>query len=129
MTRHLQNKHPELAKELVTKRVMDDSKPNQDQPKIKIAFSKQNALPPDSIRSRNITNAIALMLAADLQPYSVVEDTGFTNLMRVLEPRYQMPCRTTFSRTLIPKLYLEESIKIAGIISNDTVKGIVGLRD
>lgn len=96
---------------------------------IKVAFAKQNALPPDSIRSKNITNAIALMLAANLQPYSVVEDTGFTNLIKVLEPRYLMPSRTTFSRTLIPKLYLEESIKIAAIISNDTVKGIVELKD
>ena len=33
------------------------------------------------------------MIAIDTQPFSVVENEGFTNLLRVLEPRYNLPSR------------------------------------
>ena len=38
------------------------------------------------------------MMIRDFQPYSFVEDKGFTELMQQLEPRYEIPHRTTFSR-------------------------------
>ncbi|XP_043528369.1 zinc finger BED domain-containing protein 4 [Frieseomelitta varia] len=63
----------------------------------------------NSKRSREFTKAIASMMALDLQPYSLVEGCGFRKLMKIAEPLYKIPSRTTFSREIIPKLY--EKIK------------------
>jgi hypothetical protein len=61
--------------------------------------------PKDHPRARQLTKAITRMIAIDSQPYSVVDDRGFRELMSVAEPRYRLPSRTTFSRTLVPELY------------------------
>ena len=39
--------------------------------------------------------------------YSFVDDKGFKELhvMQQLEPRYEIPHRTTFSRSIIPSIY------------------------
>ena len=47
------------------------------------------------------------MMIHDFQPYSFVEDKGFKELMQQLEPRYEIPHRTTFSRSIIPTIYGE----------------------
>ncbi|KAE8740381.1 hypothetical protein FOCC_FOCC014119 [Frankliniella occidentalis] len=62
-------------------------------------------LDPRGQKSQNITNAIGLFICKSLQPYSVVEEEGFTNLMHLLEPRYLVPSRFAFSRTVIPSIY------------------------
>lgn len=127
MTRHLE-KHPQIAKnaKMLLEKKENAGKMNQSQsqPNIEIAFSKQALLDPKSLRSKRITKAIAHMIACDLQPYSIVEDRGFKNLITILEPRYQLPSRTTFSRILIPKIYQEERARITDIIEHDMAKGI-----
>ncbi|KAL7286628.1 hypothetical protein TKK_0019126 [Trichogramma kaykai] len=67
-------------------------------------------LPNDSTRSKLITNAIAFMMSRDLQPSSIVEDDGFKNLIQTLEPRYELPARTTFSRNVLPKIAKEQEV-------------------
>ncbi|XP_011688860.1 PREDICTED: zinc finger BED domain-containing protein 4-like [Wasmannia auropunctata] len=57
-------------------------------------------------RAKDITKAIALFICKGLQPFSVVEEEGFKYLLHILEPRYKIPCRSTFSRTIIPDLYM-----------------------
>nr|XP_004213102.1 zinc finger BED domain-containing protein 4-like [Hydra vulgaris] len=52
-------------------------------------------------------------MALDNQPFTLVEDTGFNNLMNHLEPRYCMPSRKFFSKTIIPQLYMELNNKIS----------------
>ena len=47
------------------------------------------------------------MMIHDFQPYSFVDDKGFKELMQQLEPRYEIPHRTTFSRYIIPAIYGE----------------------
>lgn len=72
--------------------------------------------PAHSPKSQEITNAINLMIARDFQPFSIVEDRGFVNLLHILAPNYEIPSRKTFSKHLIPILYnkkrelLKESI-------------------
>lgn len=58
-----------------------------------------------SHKAKQITEAIARMMILDFQPFSLVEDAGFKRLMRVVEPRYQLPSRKYFSTTVLPKLY------------------------
>lgn len=35
------------------------------------------------------------MVAIDLQPYSVIENEGFKQLVKVLDPKYVLPSKTT----------------------------------
>ena len=43
------------------------------------------------------------MIAIDFQPFSIVEDEGFKRLLRILDKRYQLPCRKQFSEKLYHK--------------------------
>jgi hypothetical protein len=65
-------------------------------------FSKFDSYNPKQIQ---ITEKIAMMIAKDLQPYSVVEDPGFRAVIAAAEPRYVMLSRKTFSEDVIPKLH------------------------
>jgi hypothetical protein len=40
-----------------------------------------------------VSDRIARMIVIDLQPFSIVEDRGFHELLEYLEPRYSMPSR------------------------------------
>lgn len=62
-------------------------------------------LPGESDRAKAITNAVGVFIAADLRPYSVVENAGFKHMIKVIEPRYQLPSRPHFSQKIIPGLY------------------------
>ena len=52
------------------------------------------------------------MMALDFQPFSIVEDTGFTALINHLDPRYDIPSRKYFSTTLIPEMYDQANEKV-----------------
>ncbi|XP_063234924.1 E3 SUMO-protein ligase ZBED1-like [Bacillus rossius redtenbacheri] len=67
----------------------------------------------DSSRSKTITSKIAHMLALDYQPFSIVNDRGFRELINFLEPRYSIPSRKHFSKTVVPKLYADTRGKVA----------------
>ena len=41
-------------------------------------------------------------LTTDLVPIDTVNDPGFRKMLKVLEPRYALPDRTTFSRHYLP---------------------------
>ena len=68
---------------------------------------KKLKLETSSIRHKKITEKIAGVLVHDFQPFSFVENRGFKELMEELEPRYEIPHRTTFSRSVIPRIYKE----------------------
>ena len=57
---------------------------------IQQTLSRNTFLQKGSVKDKAITNAIGKMVAIDLRPYSVVENEGFRELMRVLEPRYSI---------------------------------------
>ncbi|KAG0443992.1 hypothetical protein HPB47_014305 [Ixodes persulcatus] len=40
-----------------------------------------------------------------MHPYSIVEESGFVEMMKLAMPDYTVPSRTTFSRAVIPDLY------------------------
>ena len=47
-----------------------------------------------------------------MQPTFVVEDAGFKKLVSVLDHRYQIPCRRTITREILPKKYESTKAKI-----------------
>ena len=54
------------------------------------------------------------MLALDFLSYAFVESRGFSELVAMAKPRYIVPCHTTFSRKIIPNLYIKCS-KLASV--------------
>jgi len=44
-------------------------------------------------RAQRVHCRVGEMIAIDCQPFSVVEDVGFTRLLKQLEPRYSLPSR------------------------------------
>ena len=52
------------------------------------------------------------MITLDSEPFSIACHTGFTRLMKVLEPRYQLPSDKYLSETLVPQMYHQVSLKI-----------------
>ena len=45
---------------------------------------------------------IIKMICTDFQPFSIVDSPGFFQLVAHLEPRFQMPCRSTIQRKIDP---------------------------
>ena len=68
---------------------------------------KNTKLETSSSRYKKITEKITGGLIHDFQPYSFVEDRGFKEQMEELEPHYEIPHRTTFCRSVIPRIYEE----------------------
>ena len=74
---------------------------------MKTIAKKKTKLETSSSRHKKIIEKIAGVLIHDFQPYSFVEDRGFKELMEELEPHYKLPHRTTFCRSVIPRIYEE----------------------
>ncbi|XP_064464290.1 zinc finger BED domain-containing protein 4-like [Ornithodoros turicata] len=69
----------------------------------------------DTISSRRkeaLDAKVARMIAVDLQPFSIINDRGFLELMTEAVPGYTPPSRTSLSRTIIPKLYDDTRRKV-----------------
>jgi len=56
---------------------------------------------------------VMLMIAKDVQPFSMVADEGFLDLMKKMDPKYKLPSRNYFRDVMLPKLYdeLKEHLK------------------
>lgn len=77
-------------------------------------------------RSKSIHFKIGEMIALDCQPFSIVEDLGFNNLLKHLKPNYKLPSRHFMSEKIIPSIYsatfdyISDVIKKCKFISIDT---------
>jgi hypothetical protein len=77
-------------------------------------LSRNTPFAKESVKAKAITNAIAMMVAVDLRPYSIVENDGFKDLMKVVEPRYHMVSRKELTNTVIPEIVSDLEGKIKG---------------
>ncbi|KAL3972567.1 protein-disulfide reductase (glutathione) [Sarotherodon galilaeus] len=77
------------------------------------AFSKGTPYAKPSQRWIDITNAITVYLCKDMVPFLTVEKSDFKNMVKTLDPRYEVPDRKRFSRTEMPKLFdqVREQVK------------------
>merc|ERR1712106_178174 len=55
--------------------------------------------------SRVIHFKIGEISALDCQPYSIVEDEGFKNLINYLKPNYPFPSRNYLTERIMPSIY------------------------
>ena len=70
----------------------------------------------DHPKSREINRLVGELIAVDNQPFSIVDDIGFTRLIHHLEPRYKLPSRRYFSETLIPSVYDKLKLLVAELV-------------
>lgn len=107
---HLKRHHP-TVKIMATRR-----KSSVVQTQITSAFNKP--LPKTSDRAKAITRGIGVYIASDLRPYSVVENSGFKYMFKILEPRYEIPSRPHFSQKVVPALYEQTKTTLLTELSN-----------
>ncbi len=67
-----------------------------------------------------ISKAITNFIEWDLYPLNLVSGMGFQSLMKLLEPRYIIPHRTTFMRTHIPEAYNEMKAQVKSELQEST---------
>ena len=82
MNKHLKRKH-EI--DVMAQKAQERS---PSQPTLTAVLEAKKPFDRDHPTQKNITQAVAKFIAVDMQPLDVVNDWGFKNLIRVLEPRY-----------------------------------------
>jgi hypothetical protein len=99
---HLRNKHRKQFDSLVADEEMITKKAKQacGTRRTLLDFDKKAGAQWDSSnpRAAAITKKLADMVCRDLQPYSIVLDKGFHDLVQELEPRYVLPTRKQLSK-------------------------------
>ena len=68
-------------------------------------------------RAKKTHQLIGEMIALDTQPFSIVEDVGFTRLLHCLEARYQLPSRKYVTYTVLPKIKAGMDVEVKKRIS------------
>ena len=48
-------------------------------------------------KKKELDNFFIRMFAKDYQPFRIVDDNGFVQFVKALDPRYKLPCRRTVS--------------------------------
>jgi zinc finger BED domain-containing protein 1 (E3 SUMO-protein ligase ZBED1) len=69
--------------------------------------------PASVARQKRLNELLLKMIAGDLQPFSVVEDSGFREFVTALDPSFAIPSRQMLTRDLLPAKYNQavESVK------------------
>lgn len=73
------------------------------QPTLSSNFSKISQYAEMGSKGIHLTNSILYMICKDSQPFQMVENEGFLNLMKVACPLYKVPSRFTLKRMLETK--------------------------
>lgn len=115
-------RHTKEFREFSLERNLKDSKKEENagkQPTLSEVFQKKETFTTSHPRHIQITKSVVEMMATDLHSYSLVQEKSFKNLLQVLEPRYKLPSRTTFSQSLVPALYASEKKKLQVLLENE----------
>lgn len=107
---HLKAKHPELYKTFESQKMreMEESTINHTTPnktkQLMLVESKDRVRIWDinDSQAQRVHQLIGEMIAIDTQPFSIVENDGFTKLVNTLEPRYSLPSRKYITDTVLP---------------------------
>lgn len=82
-------------------------------------ISVSNYLPKKiSIDAKKKLDQILLKLfTKDFQPFKIVEDSGFKEFVKALNPSYEPPNRNTISKVLIPAMYEKCLVEMKDLVS------------
>ena len=106
--KHLESCHEEEYKKCVSERPTKKARSTQalsTQLTLTESIASTRKYHRDSNRCKKLDDALVGMIVTDLQPISIVEDTGFLRYTSLLDPRYEVPSRRTISRRLLPEKY------------------------
>ena len=109
--KHLESYHEDEHAKCVAERPTKKARPAQASTQLTLteSIASTRKYPRDSNKCKKLDDALVGMIVTDLQPISVVEDTGFLRYTSLLDPRYELPSRRTISRRLLPEKY--EAVK------------------
>ena len=79
---------------------------------------KRKPYPSDHPRVKLLTYRIAEMISIDLQPFSVVEDTGFIRLVAELDSRFVLPSRRYLSEVVVPEIHAKAKFKVTELLQS-----------
>ncbi|CAK1599136.1 unnamed protein product [Parnassius mnemosyne] len=74
--------------------------PIKRQKSIKTSFQEISSYSESGMKTRKLNNCLLYMISKDHQPFSIVENEGFKNLMKAVAPQYKIPSRTSLRRWL-----------------------------
>nr|CRZ25823.1 BMA-BED-3 [Brugia malayi] len=99
------------------------NKTNRKEQMEKTRIMKGNFWPDDHPDARRISDQIGIMLLLDNESPTIISRTGFRNLLRFLQPRYQLPSTEQFYKVILPRLidqlrFDAVSLQQTGFISN-----------
>lgn len=66
---------------------------------------------------KKIDAQLLKLFYCDYQPFRIVEDLGFRQFVRALNPNYELPTRQTISNSFIPSLYEECVLRVKEVVS------------
>ncbi|XP_063763471.1 E3 SUMO-protein ligase ZBED1-like [Eleginops maclovinus] len=102
-----------------TSRPQPDKAPAPKQSSLQASFSRFVPYEKKSDKWRAITKAVSFHIAKDMVPVATVEQVGFKELIKKLDPRYELPSRNYFAREALPQMY-SEVMNVAGRLANVT---------
>ena len=70
-------------------------------------------------KQKKIDRLVANMIIKDLQPFTIVEDTGFRELMSSLEPGYKLISRRNLTENYLPNVYQKTKERAKELIENE----------
>ena len=78
-------------------------------------FARNTPLQKDGIKAKAITHVIGMMIAVDLRPYSIVENEGFRELLKIWEPWYPNISRKELTQTVLPEIFpdIKQKVKLS----------------
>ena len=76
--------------------------------------------PMDPLRQSKLDEALVKMIACDFQPFSVVEDKGFREYPKLLDPSYSLPGRKTISTKVLPMMFEKLRTEVMDKITSAT---------
>lgn len=112
-------KEKKIQQEEVAKKKAHIPLPPQQQQKVSDFMGQGVKWPAGGKDQNRVNNLVSKFVVQGLHAYSIVEEPGFKKLVECGFPKYTLPVRTTFSRTLIPNLYKEEKMKLKSLLSTD----------
>ena len=120
MYHHLESKNPDKYKQFKAKEKELDQEEEcssldgswSNQPTFVESSIRSQSLSFDHLRTKKISKIIGEMIVLDNETFTVVYHTGFNQLMKLLEPCYQLPSDKYFSEKL--KQEMDEKVCLKG---------------
>ena len=91
--------------------------PSLQQQTIDQQINRKRPYPKDYQWVKDLDKCVLKLVYKDMQPFSVVEDEAFRELVELLDPKYQLPSRTKVSSNLL-SMYSVEKERVQQELNN-----------